>query len=158
MEAYRTLSRREGFSAAARFDEDYFRGLARLPQLTTFAAFQGAEFAAAALWLRSGSAAYYHLGASTPAGYQTQAMYGLMDAALAYFRDCRWLDLGGVAGSADVAADGLTFFKRGFANDAKSALLCGAVLDREAYAALVASSPPTDYFPAYRAARAKVAP
>jgi hypothetical protein len=62
----------------------------------------------------------------------------------------RSVDLGASPGDGS-SQDGLERFKRGWANDARSARLCGRVLDRRTYARL-ASGRRTEWFPAYRVA------
>ncbi len=148
---YAGLVQTKNIMGFANFDAGYFRALAEMPALATFGAFQDDALIAAALWLRSGEQAYYHLGSSLPAGYKAQAMYGLVAMAIDYFDGCRLLNLGGSAGSLDAVDDGLAFFKRGFSNATRVAKLCGAILDAGRYAALTVGLPETSYFPAYRA-------
>jgi hypothetical protein len=133
------------------FAPEYFAELAKLPCLTTLAAFCEGEMIAASLWLRHGDTVYYHLGASLRIGYDKSAMFGVFAFALKHFRECRILHLGGNAGNDDMADDGLSFFKRGFSNATATTHICGAVLDEGRNAMLSAKFPDTTFFPRYRA-------
>lgn len=141
---------RHGVTGIQTFTPAYFAALAKMPELTALAACSGGRIIAMALWVRQGDIAYYHLGASSPEGYATQAMYGLFAAANEHLADCRVIDLGGAAGIHDNPEDGLAYFKRGFANQTTTAYFCGSCLDLERYALLTANRPETSYFPAYR--------
>lgn len=151
LEIYDGLVAAKGIRGPAVFPRGYFETLSRLSGLTAFAAFQLDMLVAVALWVRADDCAYYHLAASRPEGYRSQAMYGLVAMAIDYFHDCGILHLGGVAGVSDFSSDGLAFFKRGFANDVRVARLCGAILNRERYAELTKSAHDVSFFPAYRA-------
>ena len=148
---YDGLVAKKGIRGPALFPGGYFEALSQLPGLTTFAAFHADVLVAAALWVRADDLAYYHLGASRPEGYRSQAMYELVATAVDYFQDCGILDLGGVPGMADSRSDGLAFFKRGFANDVRITRLCGAILNKERYAELMKSALNVSFFPTYRA-------
>lgn len=110
------------------------------------------EAVAMYVWLRHGSDAYYHLGASAPAGLALGASFALMDAAI---RDlladgCERLLLGGGLTPIGEPACGLARFKAGFANAEATSWLLGAILDAPAYQAL-GGDPESGFFPAYRA-------
>ena len=146
----RRVSRGQRHPGPAHFSSGYFEALSQLPGLTTFAAVEADKLVAATLWVRADDCAYYHLAASRPEGYRSQAMYGLVAMAIDHFRDCGLLHLGGVAGAVNSSSDGLARFKRGFANDVRVARLCGAVLNRERYAELTKSAIDGSFFPTYR--------
>jgi hypothetical protein len=104
------------------------------------------------LWYVQGDVAYGHLAAFSSRGYELRASYGTKWHVLQYFHGkVRFLDLMGAAGAAD-ATNGLTQFKRGWATGTRTALLCGAILDRPRYDDLCAVRRigATRYFPAYR--------
>ena len=65
-------------------------------------------------------------------------------------REDNLIDLGGGAGTEVTATDGLSLFKKGFANAERRNHLVGKVLDPEAYAALSGGGGAA-FFPAYRA-------
>lgn len=86
----------------------------------------------------------YHLGTS----------YALYFGMLEAFEDrgCKFANLGGAAGEGDDPANGLFQFKNRWSNERRVSLLCGKILQDEAYRELcdltVTSS--SEYFPAYR--------
>jgi hypothetical protein len=152
---YGELRARPGFGVAADFADSSWPGLFALPGCRAYAAStQDGAIVAMALWLLDGGRAWYHLGASSAAGYAIGASFAVFEHALADLRadGIAVADLGGVAGSIDDPTDGLARFKRGWANDRRHAWLCGRILDADAYDELAAGSPPAGtWFPAYRA-------
>jgi hypothetical protein len=146
---YDALIARRGISGIATFSRRFFEKIADHPAFTTFVGSHLGEVVAMAIWARSSKAAYYFLGASSSSGYRFSAAYAIMAAAIDYFRDVQWIHLGGGVGS-DAGGDGLSFFKRGFANTGLTAFLCGAVLDPHRYAELSCAKRSTTWFPAYR--------
>jgi hypothetical protein len=147
---YAGLVARRAVSGAADFAPAYFDALAADPAMQAFAAFVEDEIAGMAIWFAAQGLVYYHLSAVSPAGYASGAAYGLVAAAVEHFAGQGVVHLGGGAGTGD-GVDGLAAFKRGFANSQVMAHICGAVLDREAYARLSAGRADTAFFPAYRA-------
>lgn len=146
---YRGLVERRAVSGVAAFGEVYFRMLAARPEVTAFAAFVGETLAGMTLWFAADGVVYNHLTAANALGYANGASFALYDAAIQHFAGAGIVNLGGGAGHAD-RDDGLSAFKRGFANAETQAHVCGAVLDPARYAAL--GGPPGDgFFPAYRA-------
>ena len=65
----------------------------------------------------------------------------------------RYVSIGGMAGLKEDPSDGLAEFKRGWANDKRTAHLCGRVFNRQKYEKLCQQkrTPGADFFPAYRA-------
>ena len=147
---YAGLVDRKAIRGVADFTPAYFERLAEAPQLAAFAAFVGDEPAAMTLWFEHDGVVYNHLTASNPLGYANGANFALYGAAIDHFSGAAVANLGGGAGLDDDPEDGLAAFKRGFANRETKALICGAVLDADAYAALCGGRPPTRFFPAYR--------
>ena len=149
---YAELSLRHGITGLHAFPRACFEGLAEVEGLRAFVAESPAgEVIAMHLWMDDGRRAYSHLAATSAAGYAAKAPFGLYAAAIEHFAAREAIDLGGGAGLAERAGDGLAEFKRGFANAARMAHLCGAVLDEAAYARLSAGREGSGYFPAYRA-------
>jgi hypothetical protein len=146
---YGGLIERHAIKGPAAFSDACFDGLAQAQGVIAFAARVEGQVAAVGLWFEHQGVAYNHLGASNAAGYAAGASYGLYDAAIAHFSQCRLINLGGGAGFNDDPADGLAAFKRGFANVETKAWLYGKVLDRARYDAL-SGSRQTSFFPAYR--------
>lgn len=147
---YAGLAERHEIKGPAAFSDGYFALLASDPAYETFAARVDDRIVAMAIWFEHQGVAVNHLGASDAAGYAAGASYALYDAAIEHFARCHQLDLGGAAGVAETADDGLARFKRGFANAEATAFLCGAVLDQGAYARLLGGHASTGFFPAYR--------
>jgi len=150
IELYDELIARQNIKGIQCFSRRYFERIAAMPCLGCFAAHQDGVIVAMTLWLRGDRIAYFHLGASSAAGYRTSASYALVAAAIEEYADCEILNLGGGAGLADDDDDGLVRFKRGFANSSARSHLCGMILDRAAYDRMAGDSGARQYFPAYR--------
>jgi hypothetical protein len=104
--------------------------------------------AAGSILVESDGALHYYLSGSTDAHLRDSPMKNLV-AALVELAAERALPLnlgGGIS-----RGDRLEEFKRGFANREQPWLTSEIVCDPEAYSALSAGRPETDYFPAYRA-------
>lgn len=147
---YATVIARHGITGAARFSARFFKALSLQRGCLAFLAEAEGETVGASLWLRHGDVAYYFLNASSEEGYVKGAAYALMSAACSHFGDCRWINLGGVAGAHDDLARGLARFKKGFANATADSHLIGAVLNPDLYAMLTGNRPDRGWFPAYR--------
>ncbi len=137
-------------TGTADFTPAYFDALAAEPTMQAFAAFAGDEIVGMSIWFAAEGVVYYHLSAVSPAGYAMGAAYSLVGAAVDHFAGQGVIHLGGGAGAAG-GSDGLTAFKRGFANSEVQAHVCGAILDPASYESLSAGRATTDFFPAYRA-------
>ena len=152
---YGRLAARHGLTGIRAFSREAFRRQLALPGMLATRAVRNDRTVGMTLWLQHGARAHYHLGASSPAGYAVSASYALFDAALRELRarGVRRVDLGGSA-SGGWADDGLSRFKRGWANDERTAYLAGRILDRRSYERLAAdrSVQGSEWFPAYRAA------
>nr|WP_245214819.1 GNAT family N-acetyltransferase [Pararoseomonas indoligenes] len=151
---YCELTRRHGITGIHDYPRASFEALAETEGLHAFlAANTTGEVIGMHLWVDDGRVAYSHLAATDAAGYRAGAPYALYAAAIESFGAHDAIDLGGGAGLADDAGDGLAGFKRGFSNASRVAHLCGRVLDEVAYARLSAGHATRGYFPAYRAPR-----
>lgn len=155
---YDHLIARHGITGLARFSRESFRHQLALPSAVLLRAVthQG-DLAGMQIWFAEGGRAWYHLGAYNELGYRLGgASAALTAAALDHFRGrgLRWADLGSGAGLAHDPDDGLTRHKRGWATGTRWAWLCGAVLDRAAYAEACrgrgVAPADTAFFPAYR--------
>jgi hypothetical protein len=149
---YAELTERHRLVGIRAFSRSAFAAQLALPGLLAVRAERNGATVGMALWLVDGSRAHYHLGAWARAGYEVSASYAAFDTALAQLRDrnVRRVDLGGSAGDGS-PGDGLERFKRGWANEERTARLCGRVLDRVSYERL-ARGLTTSWFPAYRSA------
>lgn len=121
--------------------------------MTYFRAMQGDECIGACLFLRHGSKAHYHLGASNAGGRKVQASYALFDAALLHAAEigCELACLGGAASLVDDEQNGLARFKKGWSTDSVVAHLGGRIMNPMHYKSLTGQRSETDFFPAYRA-------
>jgi hypothetical protein len=122
--------------------------------MTMLRAVSEGESVGAHLWYIQVEVAYSHLAAASPRGYDLMVLYALYFRACEHFRGkVRYVDFGAGAGlEAGGEEDGLTRFKRGWANTSRTAYFCGRVLDRTRYAKILAARGLGDegYFPAYR--------
>ena len=152
---YDHLIERHRIRGIPAFSRRAFEIQLQVPGLIAFRAVYGGKTVGMLLWYVQGEVGYYHLGASSPAGYEQRASFALFWRAFEYFierADLRWLNLGAGAGLKRNVADGLSRFKRGWATGTRTAYFCGRIFDREKYEHLVRARgvPPTPYFPAYR--------
>jgi hypothetical protein len=146
---YQALIARYHLCGISAFSSKFFHKIAALTDFTVFSAWHLGEIVAMSIWAQGCDVAYYFLNASAAAGYSVNASYALMEAAIHHFKELRWLHLGGSAGNSP-EPDGLSSFKRGFANAEFTALLCGAILDERVYATLSERRSGSAWFPAYR--------
>lgn len=156
---YAGLVARHRLTGIRAFSRESFRQQLTVPGMVAVRAERDGATAAMTLWLVSGENGYYHLGASSKAGREVSASYALFAAAVDHLHDrgVRYVDFGGVAGSAPTEG-GLSRFKRGWATHELPAYLCGRILDQPAYASLSAAvRHPRGWFPAYREADPDVA-
>ena len=157
---YGILIERHQVTGMATFSPASFRQQFQLPGLRVFYAEREGVIEGIQLWLCRDDVAYYHLGAYSEAGYTSRVSYALTWSALQWFEAAgtRRADLGGGAGVND-REDGLTRFKRGWSNTSQVVYLCGRILDKRRYVALVdgAIIPDTGFFPRYRSVEQQVA-
>ena len=149
----RFIATRTAEGAIHRFSRRYHGVLAELgAELWT--CWLGEQVVAAAVWLRFGPVAYYHLAAANDRGRSVSAGHAAVDAAL------RALSADGVevavlgSGLArhEAAPCSLERFKAGFATRSTVNFILGYILDEVQYRRLTASAAASDdYFPAYRA-------
>lgn len=146
---YAALVEHRGITGAAAFPQTAFHALAKDPAVVAFAATAGSRIVGMTLWFAHGGIVYNHLTAVDANGYAAGASFALYDSAIRHFEGQGIINLGGGAG-AGAGEGGLFEFKRGFANGEVQALICGAVLDQQRYAALGGSAE-SPFFPSYRA-------
>jgi len=151
---YDGLIARYSIRGLAAFSATSFEYQFRVPGLVVQWAECGGQVVGMALWYVEGNRAYYHLAASSDAGYAAMSSFALMLRAIEDFTAAglRWLVLGAGAGAANDGSDGLTWFKRGWATGTRPTYLCGRVFDPGRYQALCERRgvPDNGYFPAYR--------
>jgi hypothetical protein len=150
---YSVLIDRHAINGIARFSETSFSLQLRVPGLTAFQAFHETTRIGIVLWYTQGPVAYYHLGASSPLGYQMRVSFGLFWFSIQYFaeRGLKWINLGAGAGVTNTDS-GLTAFKKGWSTGARPAYFCGRVFDWDNYESLLTANLcwSNGYFPAYR--------
>ena len=131
-----------------------YRALHRLGYAHSSEVWLDGKLVSAHLWVSDGRYVHSHLAASNPEGYGAAAAYAVYDASVRHFAAAELLNFGGGAGPSDDPRDGLSRFKKGFANESAAAYICGAILDEGQYHELVRRRgvpPDTLFFPAYRA-------
>jgi len=152
---YANLIQRHGIRGLSAFSAESFKAQLAVPGITMFRAARDRDTVGITLWYTDGEVAYYHLGAYSEAGYESEASFALFWRALEYFASegLKWLDLGAGAGlSGANRTDGLTRFKRGWSTGTRTAYFCGRIFDQGKYdeAMRARNITATDYFPAYR--------
>jgi hypothetical protein len=149
---YDGVGTRLGFSGVHAFPRPSFAMLAELPGIEAVGGFLDGELVSCCLWAVDRGHIFSHLVASDARGYEARAAYAVYDASVRHFADADAINFGGAAGAADDPEDGLTQFKRGFANERAQSYICGAVLDRAAYQRLAprGGADTDNFFPRYR--------
>ncbi len=150
---HRTLMSRHEIRGLRAFSARAFAQQLTIPGVVVARAEVGGTPVGAQIWMVDGDVARGHVLALSDEGYRLGAGYALYWSAFEHFSSrVRWCDIGGVPLADDGSAGGLKWFKRGWSTEVRTAWLCGRVLQRAAYAELVASSkdPQTAFFPAYR--------
>jgi hypothetical protein len=149
---YASLVQRHGLKGVKAFSRASFELQMKVPGMVVFRAIKDGALVGAHLWYVQQNVAYSHLAVSTERGYELNCSYAIHSAVVEHFRSrVRCVDLGGGAGTSE-NQDGLTRFKAGWANSARSAYFCGRILNPERYDALAREvcASETHYFPAYR--------
>lgn len=151
---YGNLIKKHGIKGLTRFSEKAFTQQMKVPGCVVFQAVMKSRIIAMQIWYQYGDRAYYHLGASSEAGYRHYAAFGLFWEAIRHFQKLglRWLNLGGGAGTKQNANDGLTRFKKGWASSSRPVYFCGVTMHPKQYNALCRTNKygKHDFFPAYR--------
>ncbi len=152
-ELFSNLVRRHKLTGIKAFSPLAFQRLFALEGLVILGARHEGRLVGAQLWLVQNEVAVGHIMAINEEGYSLQCTYALYWEAIRLFKGkVKWLNIGGGAGVDADAQKGLTWFKRGWTAETRTAWLCASTLHPEKYAALCASAgvPETNYFPAYR--------
>ena len=150
---YEQLIARHSITGIQRFSRLSFERQFLVPGLLMFRATHAGQTVGIYLVYIAGDVAYYHLAAYNETGYSSFASYALQWTVLEYLKTrVRWLDLGAAPGMKDTTSDGLSRFKRAWANAERRAIFCGKICDREAYTMLCKTTNTTheSFFPAYR--------
>lgn len=149
---YAELVERHRLNGIRAFSRNCFEMQLAVPGLVMFRATVDGVGVGTHLWYVMEDVAYSHLLALSPLGYELMAAYALYWAAIEFFvGKVRYLNLGAGAGVGGDDKDGLSVFKRGWANGARPAYFCGKILNRGKYRELLdGNARITSYFPAYR--------
>lgn len=151
---YGHLIQRHRITGLLAFSRTVFARQFEVPGLAVFRALHRDQPVGMVLCYLQGNIAYYHLGAHSPVGYDMGSSFALFWHLTEHLRDggLRWINLGGGAGVAADATDGLSRFKRGWSTGTRTAYFCGRIFNRPAYDRIVVSKGRADtaYFPAYR--------
>jgi hypothetical protein len=111
------------------FGVSYFETLAQLDGLKTLIVTVNEEIVNMTLWLRHEDVLYFYDGASNAAGLERSASYAAFAYVIETESECRYLFFGGPAEMRANGDDGLTAFKRGFANAFGSTYLCSTAFN-----------------------------
>jgi hypothetical protein len=149
------LAQRHAIGGMRRFSRRAFAQQLAVPGMVMFRAEAQGRTVGLDLWYVQGDVAQGHLVAFDETGYALRASYATKWELIRFFADkVRYINLG--AGRMADASDGLSQFKRGFANASRRSWLCGRIFDPAAYRMLVNRLNPgareEAYFPAYRGA------
>lgn len=154
VDLYSHLIRRHNIRGIPQFSPELLGKQIRIPGCIAFQARKDNQTVGMQLWYRMQDRAYYHLGASNDEGYRCHSAFAIFWEVIAYFKmeGIRWLSLGSGAGVKPNANDGLSQFKRGWANDSRTVYFCGAITHKEHYETLIRRRHvhATTYFPGYR--------
>ncbi|HWQ31820.1 MAG TPA: GNAT family N-acetyltransferase [Blastocatellia bacterium] len=154
VQLYQHLIVRHSISGLAAFSRDSFARQLQVPGLVIWRAVEAGRTVGMTLWYQNAERADYHLAAYTPRGYELKASAALFWRAFEEFAAAgvRRVVLGAGAGISNDGSDGLTRFKRGWANETRPVYLCGRIGRRRAYEQLTgrATADESSFFPAYR--------
>jgi hypothetical protein len=151
---YDKLIERHNINGMTAFSRTAFDLQLKAPGIGAHRAVYKGQTVGMVLWYLHEQHVYYHLGAYSDTGYEEKASFAIFMQAMQEFaaQGKKRVYLGAGAGLNLQADDGLTRFKRGWANSTRTVYLCGRILDRPNYAALVQEFglQQNSYFPAYR--------
>lgn len=150
---YDCLIKKHDIHGIRAFSKKSFEQQLKVPGLVMFRAVNDEKMVGIILWYVTNGIGYYHLAAYNETGYEFKASYSLFDYSIKYFSGkVKWLNLGAGAGLNINADDGLSRFKKGWANEFKTSYFCGKIFNKKLYdeIAEAKSFSGSDYFPIYR--------
>lgn len=153
VELYQNLIERHQLVGLKAFSTFSFTRQFQVPGIVMFRVLYRDTPVGAQIWYTQQDIAYSHLTVMNPLGYKLRASYALYMTAIEYFFDrVKWIDLGAGAGIKADINDGLSIFKRGWANQTQTTFFCGRIFKPERYSQLIQTKPAgyKQYFPAYR--------
>src|SRR5579864_3144873 len=135
MSLQRTLTTKHRISGIRAYSRRAFAIQLAMPGTVVLRAMDGDRTVGAQIWFVQRDVAYGHVLAFSERGYQLGAAYALYWFAIHHFASrVRWCSIGGVPGVGGHGAEGLTWFKRGWSQETRTAYFCGRIFDRERYA------------------------
>jgi len=150
---YNNLIIRHQISGIRTFSRESFKIQLAIPNTHYFRVIKQGEVVGGALFYLQKDSSYYHLAAQTEKGYEMQAGYAAMWTAINVLsKKIRWIELQGGSSQNDEEMDGLSGFKKGWANLEKKSLFCGKIINYPVYSEIskIKKIPKSQWFPAYR--------
>lgn len=151
---YQNLIERHSIRGITKFSKQSFEKQLSVPGMVCFRALHKGVTVGITLWYICQNIGYYHLGAYSDLGYELRASFAIFWSAISYFAEngLNWMSLGAGAGANGNTSDGLSRFKRGWANHSRPVYLCGRIFDHDAYSKLATAKGVLldSYFPVYR--------
>jgi hypothetical protein len=149
---YADLVQRHRIVGIADFPRRSFEKQLITPGISAIVARRQGQIVGMTLWYRHDDHVYYHLAGYSEEGYAYSASFGLFWTAVSHFsaEGLRYLSLG--SGLDPNGEDGLSRFKRSWANQQRDVYLCGRIFDRRTYVDLAnhVGAAADVYFPSYR--------
>ena len=150
---YDNLVTRHQLSGIKAFSRAAFAKQLNVPGMIMLRALHEGETVGAHLWYVQGDVAFSHLAAANASGYKLMSAYALCWSAIDHFAGkVRWIDWGAGAGLNATGPEGLTRYKKGWANAIRPVYLCGRIFNNARYAELSRANglAGDNYFPRYR--------
>jgi hypothetical protein len=151
---YEQLIHRHQILGIRAFSKDSFRQQLQVPGAVIAVGKLGEQVVGGLIVIIQGDVSYSHLAASSVAGYNCSASYGIYWTIINYLKKhcVRFFDIGATAGTKGDVKDGLELFKAGWSNETRMVYFCGKIFDSSKYKDICLSTgkDATDYFPAYR--------
>jgi len=151
---YDLLIQRHNITGIRAFSKESFRKQMGIPNAVLVVGKLEEEVVGANLVLTSDKVAYDHLAAYTPAGYKSNAAYGIFWTTFQCLaeRGIQYCDLGAATGVESDTRDGLDQFKRGWTRNRLPTYFCGRIYNPSVYETICRQKgiSETKYFPAYR--------
>ena len=151
---YATLIQRHHIKGISAFSKASFIKQLQVPGMVMLRAHDEQQTVGIILCYINGNKGYWHLGAYSSLGYKYRASYALVWSALKYCASegLKYLNIGAGAGVKGDETDGLTQFKKGWANCSRRVYFCGRIFDHDKYTGIARKKdvPQAGYFPIYR--------
>lgn len=153
LDLYSTLIARRGITGLRRFSPSIFAAQLEVPGAAIVSCWSGTTLLGADWYYQQGERVYAHLSSYSEEGYAIGASYGMLAAAIDYFKPrASVIDLGGVPRLTGSGTEGLQHFKSGWTKCTLSTYLCGIEGMPDEYRRLNGGRMPaaSEFFPLYR--------